>query len=73
MHPSLLDKTGLARSRSRASNCYDNAKIESLWSKLKNENSMDVVVPATRLKAELAVFDYTETFITLSGATAISV
>jgi putative transposase len=47
---------------SRAGNCYDNAKIESFWSTLKTETELDVIIPATRQEAELAVFDYIETF-----------
>ena len=45
-----------------AGNCYDNTKIESFWSTLKTETELDVVIPATRQEAELAVFDYIETF-----------
>jgi transposase InsO family protein len=54
----LLDRAGLVHSMSLAGSCYVNAKIVSFWSTLKTETELDVVVPATRQKAELVVFDY---------------
>jgi putative transposase len=47
---------------SRAGNCYDNAAMESFWSTLKTETGLDTAIPASRKHAELAVFDYIETF-----------
>ena len=52
---------GLKRSMSRKGNCYDNAFIESFWSTLKVECT-DRERFATRGQAELAIFDYIETF-----------
>ena len=58
----LLDAAGLVRSMSRACNCYDNAAMESFWSTFKTDTGLDETVLATRREAELAVFDYIETF-----------
>ena len=57
-----LARAGCERSMSRAGNCYDNAAMESFWSTLKSDTGLDRHVPATRRQAELAVFDYLETF-----------
>ena len=58
----LLAAYGIDRSMSRAGNCYDNAFIESFWSTLKSDADLDVVVPNTRAAADLAIFEYIETF-----------
>jgi transposase InsO family protein len=52
----------IERSMSRAGNCYDNAFAESFFSSFKTETGFEEVVPATRRDAELATFDYIETF-----------
>ena len=41
---------------------HDNAAMESFWSTFKTETAIEEVIPATRRDAELAVFDYIETF-----------
>ena len=57
-----LDAAGIDRSMSRAGNCYDNAPMESFWATLKSDTGLDESIPASRRHAELAVFDYIETF-----------
>lgn len=56
-----LTQAGFTRSMSRQGNCYDNAFIERFWSTLKTECTERQTF-ATRAEAELALFDYIETF-----------
>jgi transposase InsO family protein len=57
-----LTAAGIDRSMSRSGNCFDNAAMESFWSSLKSDTGLDRSIPASRTHAELAVFDYIETF-----------
>lgn len=58
---SCLSSHGLDPSMSRAGNCYDNAAMESFWSTLKLELIYRTRF-STRSQAQLAIFDYIETF-----------
>ena len=57
-----LEAAGIERSMSRSGNCFDNAAMESFWSSMKSDTELDKSIPASRHHAELAVFDYIETF-----------
>jgi transposase InsO family protein len=52
----------IEQSMSRAGNCYDNAFAESFFASFKTESGLEETMPATRREAELASFDYIETF-----------
>jgi len=46
---------------SRPANCYDNAHMESFWATLKTE-ALAARTFSTRAQAQLAIFEYVETF-----------
>jgi putative transposase len=56
-----LATAGLIASMSRRGNCYDNAHMESFWATLKTE-ALGEGTPPTRAQAQLAIFEYVETF-----------
>lgn len=56
-----LHHLGAIASMSRRANCYDNATMESFWSTMKGDCVEDREF-ATRRQAQLALFDYIETF-----------
>jgi len=60
-YQNLLDRHGLTPSMSRPANCYDNAHMESFWATLKTE-ALAGRTFATRAQAQLAIFEYVETF-----------
>lgn len=61
-YQALLAAYAIECSMSRPGHCYDNATMESFWSTFKSDTGLDVIEPASRHEAELAVFDYIETF-----------
>ncbi|MGC3988085.1 MAG: IS3 family transposase [Chthoniobacteraceae bacterium] len=60
-YQNLLVGQGLTPSMSRPANCYDNAHMESFWATLKTE-ALAGRTFATRAQAQLAIFEYVETF-----------
>ena len=53
---------GSERSLNRARHCSDYAALESVGSTLKSDTEVAQAIPVSRHHAELAVFDYIETF-----------
>ncbi len=58
---SLLAKSKICCSMSRAGNCYDNAPMESFWATLKTE-CFQRSIPKNKEEANLIIFDYIESF-----------
>jgi transposase InsO family protein len=61
-YTAALAAAGVVASMSRAGNCYDNATMESFWSSFKSDTDLGHLQMPSRRLAELAVFDYIETF-----------
>ena len=57
-----LQRHGLVPSMSRRGHCTDNATMESFWATLKTELLAGQPTPATRRRAETAIFEYVEVF-----------
>jgi transposase InsO family protein len=60
-YQALLRTHAITPSMSRKANCYDNAHMESFWATLKTE-ALAGRSFATRAEAQLAIFEYVETF-----------
>ena len=58
----LLLNLKIRPSLTGSQHCYENAHMESFWSKLKNELQIHRSPFASRDHAERLVFDYSETF-----------
>lgn len=57
----LLTRHGILASMSRTGDCYDNAMMESFWSRLKTELTHHEMYP-TRQEARRSIFEYIEVF-----------
>ena len=60
-YQNLMAAHGLTCSMSRTGNCYDNAVMESFWSKLKTELVYQEKYK-TRAQARQSIFEYMEVF-----------
>jgi putative transposase len=58
----LLLNLKIQPSLTGSQHCYENAHMESFWSKLKNELEIHRCPFGSRAQAELEIFDYIETF-----------